>query len=186
MDPTGSKLLHCRWNLDDWSLGSAEILPSSGSACSPHCVWGCSKVTWCCDKQLGGANVRRILFFLTMSVCSSFIAGQPAEPPPNAAAPTVTQVAGRNCDASKPDVRLTTQDPVTGYWSGKVYAQSYCVDEDLVHHGCASITVDPTGTALVSYQLVWQETVGRDDKDKRDGNRTCFTDATGMAGSKDA
>jgi len=93
--------------------------------------------------------------FITLAL---IIAGPAIHPKMDGwAIPTVAQIAGYSCTQDLPDIRVQKQDPLTHYYSGRIYAVSSCGDEQgMIYRGCADVSWDPTGTTY-ALKILWQE-----------------------------
>src|ERR1700758_325298 len=75
--------------------------------------------------------------------------------PSHFAKPAVEQIAGKACDDySGVVVDVGEQDAQTLFYSGRIFARTFCRNGRMWYQGCADASWDPTGT-LVTYKILW-------------------------------
>jgi hypothetical protein len=121
--------------------------------------------------------MRHLLVFVLAVACAAAIAQaplpQPRNPPvqaplPRLTMPSLEEITGQDCSAdydSTPEHGILVQDPLTLYWSGRVYANKACVTpatNGYANHfeGCIVVQWDPTGTSYTVESVVWRRDLG--------------------------
>jgi hypothetical protein len=110
--------------------------------------------------------MKGLLAFVLTIACAAAAAQVPIQAPhPDLKMPLLEEVIGHGADArcsgDTPIHDIVMQDPLTLYWSGRVYARTECSgtrDTPSNHfEGCLQVLWDPTGTTYQIQSIVWRK-----------------------------
>jgi hypothetical protein len=111
--------------------------------------------------------MKGLLAFVLAIACAAAVAQVPPiqKPHPELKMPLLEEVTGHAaiapCSGFTPIHDIVVQDPLTLYWSGRVYASTECSgtrDTPSNHfEGCLQVLWDPTGTTYQIQSIVWRK-----------------------------